>query len=235
MASTVEKVSSNQVKISFEVPAAEFDAAVQKAYLKMRGRVQVPGFRRGHAPRKVIEKMYGEGVFYETKVGDIDNNRHIQNPNVITKVQKKSGRETFRSLKNTNRSLINVFGNRLARNRSFPGIFPDELDEDLTTFGIEKGRITSCMLFSKEADGIVRNRFLYREKTNRRDGMSLLKLLTRVSTVALEKLSPSTRLSFFTGNGNTKAIVLKIFPDAVPMQEYIVYELPFSELRSNAE
>ena len=56
MASTVEKVSSNQVKISFEVPAAEFDAAVQKAYLKMRGRVQVPGFRRGHAPRKVIEK-----------------------------------------------------------------------------------------------------------------------------------------------------------------------------------
>ena len=65
MASTVEKVSSNQVKISFEVPAAEFDAAVQKAYLKMRGRVQVPGFRRGHAPRKVIEKMYGDSVFYE--------------------------------------------------------------------------------------------------------------------------------------------------------------------------
>ncbi len=65
MASTVEKISSNQVKITFDVPAAEFDAAVQKAYLKMRGRVQVPGFRKSHAPRKVIEKMYGDSVFYE--------------------------------------------------------------------------------------------------------------------------------------------------------------------------
>ena len=65
MPSTVEKISSNQVKLAFEVPAADFDAALQKAYLKMRGRVQVPGFRKGHAPRKVIEKMYGEGVFYD--------------------------------------------------------------------------------------------------------------------------------------------------------------------------
>ena len=65
MASTVEKVSSNQVKLTFEVPAAEFDAALQKAYLRMRGRVQVPGFRKGHAPRKVIETMYGESVFHE--------------------------------------------------------------------------------------------------------------------------------------------------------------------------
>ncbi len=71
MASTVEKVSSNQVKISFVVPAEEFDAAVQKAYLKMRGRVQVPGFRKGHAPRKVIEKIYGEGVFYDDAFNEV--------------------------------------------------------------------------------------------------------------------------------------------------------------------
>ena len=65
MANTVEKISGNQVKISFEVPAAQFDEAVQKAYLKVRGRLNVPGFRKGKAPRKLIESMYGEGVFYD--------------------------------------------------------------------------------------------------------------------------------------------------------------------------
>ncbi|MBQ7183873.1 MAG: trigger factor [Clostridia bacterium] len=65
MSYSVEKISGNQVKISFEVPAAEFDSAIQKAYLKLRGRINVPGFRKGKAPRKLIERMYGDGVFYE--------------------------------------------------------------------------------------------------------------------------------------------------------------------------
>ena len=65
MGYTVEKISGNQVKIAFEIAADKFDEAVQKAYLKIRGRVNVPGFRRGKAPRKLIEKMYGEGVFYD--------------------------------------------------------------------------------------------------------------------------------------------------------------------------
>ena len=65
MAYTVEKVSGNQVKIAFEIAAEQFDAAVQKAYLKVRGRVNVPGFRKGKAPRKMIESMYGEAIFYD--------------------------------------------------------------------------------------------------------------------------------------------------------------------------
>lgn len=65
MSYQVEKVSSNQQKISFEVPAAAFDEAMQQAYLKTRGRINVPGFRKGKAPRKLIENMYGEGVFYD--------------------------------------------------------------------------------------------------------------------------------------------------------------------------
>lgn len=65
MAYTVEKVSGNQVKIAFEIAAEEFAAAVQKAYLKVRGRVNVPGFRKGKAPRKIIESMYGEAIFYD--------------------------------------------------------------------------------------------------------------------------------------------------------------------------
>ena len=65
MSNTVEKISGNQVKISFEIPAEKFDEAVQKAYLKVRGRMNVPGFRKGKAPRKLIESMYGEAVFYD--------------------------------------------------------------------------------------------------------------------------------------------------------------------------
>ncbi|MDO5325537.1 MAG: trigger factor [Clostridia bacterium] len=65
MGYTVEKISGNQVKIAFEIASEKFDEAVQKAYLKVRGRVNVPGFRKGKAPRKLIESMYGESVFYD--------------------------------------------------------------------------------------------------------------------------------------------------------------------------
>lgn len=65
MSHTYEKVSSNKAKLTFTIPAEEFDAAMNKAYLKNRGRITVPGFRKGHAPRKMIETMYGEGVFYD--------------------------------------------------------------------------------------------------------------------------------------------------------------------------
>ena len=65
MSTTVEKISSNKVKLSFDVDAAKFDAAMDKAYLKVRGQVNIPGFRKGKAPRKLIENMYGESVFYD--------------------------------------------------------------------------------------------------------------------------------------------------------------------------
>ena len=65
MNSTVEKISSNQVKLHMELDAAAFEEALQKAYLKLKGRIAVPGFRKGKAPRALIERMYGENVFYE--------------------------------------------------------------------------------------------------------------------------------------------------------------------------
>ena len=65
MSHTYEKISSNKAKLTFVVPAEQFDKALQDAYLKNRGRIAVPGFRKGKAPRKLIETMYGEGVFYD--------------------------------------------------------------------------------------------------------------------------------------------------------------------------
>ena len=65
MSTTVEKISANKVKMSFDVDSAKFDEAMAKAYLKVRGQVTIPGFRKGKAPRKMIENMYGEGIFYD--------------------------------------------------------------------------------------------------------------------------------------------------------------------------
>ena len=64
----VEKKENSTVELTIHVEADEFEAAVQKAYLKSRSRIAVPGFRKGKAPRKIIEGMYGSGVFYEDAI-----------------------------------------------------------------------------------------------------------------------------------------------------------------------
>ena len=63
-----EKLEKSRVALTIETSTEEFEAAVNKAYLKMRGKINVPGFRVGKAPRKIIEKMYGAEVFYEEAV-----------------------------------------------------------------------------------------------------------------------------------------------------------------------
>ena len=63
-----EKVEKSQVVLTIEVGAAEFEAAIEKAYQKMRKKINVPGFRPGKAPRKIIEGMYGAEVFFEEAI-----------------------------------------------------------------------------------------------------------------------------------------------------------------------
>ena len=63
-----EKVEKSQVALTIEVGAEEFEAAVEKAYRKLRRKINVPGFRPGKAPRKIIEGMYGAEVFYEEAI-----------------------------------------------------------------------------------------------------------------------------------------------------------------------
>ena len=63
-----EKIEKSQVVLTIEVGSAEFEAAIEKAYQKMRKKINVPGFRPGKAPRKVIEGMYGAEVFFEEAI-----------------------------------------------------------------------------------------------------------------------------------------------------------------------
>ena len=65
MSLQVEKLENNMAKLTIEVPAEEFDAAIKTAYNHNKGKFNIPGFRKGKAPQAMIEKMYGAGIFYE--------------------------------------------------------------------------------------------------------------------------------------------------------------------------
>ena len=65
MSLQVEKMEKNMAKLTIEVSAEELDKAMQNAYLKARGKISIPGFRKGKAPRKMIGQMYGKGIFLE--------------------------------------------------------------------------------------------------------------------------------------------------------------------------
>ena len=65
MSVQVEKLEKNMAKLTIEVDTAQFEDAMKKAFNKNKNKFNIPGFRKGKAPRAMIEKMYGEGIFYE--------------------------------------------------------------------------------------------------------------------------------------------------------------------------
>ncbi|MDO5707975.1 MAG: trigger factor [Andreesenia angusta] len=71
MSSVIEKKENNIVTIKIEIPSEEFEKALNQAYIKNRGKFNIPGFRKGKAPRKIIEINYGKGIFIEEAVNSI--------------------------------------------------------------------------------------------------------------------------------------------------------------------
>lgn len=66
-----EKIEASKVELHFSVEQSTFEAAIERAYKKEVGKINIPGFRKGKAPRAMIEKMYGKGFFYDTALNDI--------------------------------------------------------------------------------------------------------------------------------------------------------------------
>ena len=71
MSLQVEKMEKNMAKLTIEVSAEDLDKAMEGAYKKAKNRISIPGFRKGKAPRKMIESMYGKGVFMEDAVNSL--------------------------------------------------------------------------------------------------------------------------------------------------------------------
>lgn len=86
MSVQVEKLEKNMAKLTIEVAAEEFEAAIEKAYQKNKNKINMPGFRKGKAPRKMIEKMYGAGIFYEDAANSLI-------PDAYSKASEECGEE----------------------------------------------------------------------------------------------------------------------------------------------
>ncbi|MBQ6635047.1 MAG: trigger factor [Lachnospiraceae bacterium] len=76
MSVSVEKLEKSMVRLTIEVSAEDFDKAINKVYNRQKGRMNVPGFRKGKTPRKVLEKMYGASIFYEDAANDVINSSY---------------------------------------------------------------------------------------------------------------------------------------------------------------
>ncbi len=71
MSNSYEKLENGMVKVRMELDAASFEKACDRAYNKQKGKISIPGFRQGKAPRHMIEKIYGKEVFYEDAINDL--------------------------------------------------------------------------------------------------------------------------------------------------------------------
>ena len=81
---STNNVETNKYELEIEVSAEQFEEAIQKAYMREKGKIQISGFRKGKAPRKLIEREYGEEVFFETAV-------NILYPEAVDSAVKESG------------------------------------------------------------------------------------------------------------------------------------------------
>ncbi len=71
MSLKLEKLENSMAKLTIEVSAEELEAAIEKAYQKNKNKINVPGFRKGKVPRKMIENMYGKEIFYEDAANEL--------------------------------------------------------------------------------------------------------------------------------------------------------------------
>jgi len=140
MQSTLLKKEGNEVTLEIKVSAEDFEAAVQKAYLKNRNKFNIPGFRKGKAPRKIIEMQYGEGVFYEDAINIVlpekydmaieeHNLEPVDRPDVDIK-QIEKGKDLIFTAKVTVKPEVNL--------GEYKGIEESKIEYNVTDEDVEK-------------------------------------------------------------------------------------------------
>ena len=188
------------------------------------------------AIKRVFEKngfdAENEGAFYELEIADLEGNTYIQNP----KYEGSGNDIVFRSLRETDRKLVRSFGEKLLSRSLVEEFSADELEEDLSVFGIKNGEIVSCLLFAKESEGVIQNYFLYNQGRKGAIGdKDLLRLFNLSAGNAMNKYPSDIRLSFWVGNTTISNMFGRIFPFAKAAEEAVDYELAFSDIVSDPD
>ena len=176
-----------------------------------------------------------KGEFCEISIKDIKTNEYVQHPKILKKLNKPGRKTRYLSLKDMPHAPIHAFSNKLIEQNLFPGIAIEDLDEDLTIFGMRDNEISLCILFLKENQGVVQNNFLYQMKMDGMGAIELLYLMSMSATCAINKFPEDTRLSFWLNTDITRKIMEYMFPEAVCAEEAISYELPFTTLQKRRE
>ena len=162
---SVEKKEKSTVELTIQVEAGQFEAAIQKVYLKNRSRINVPGFRKGKAPRKIIEGMYGANVFYEDAINDVY-------PSVYEEAVKEQGLDdvgypkmeivevgkegfTFKALVSVRPEVKLGEYKGLTAPKAEPEVTEQDIDEELKPYINRATRLVSVDREAKEGDTAV--------------------------------------------------------------------------------
>lgn len=163
---SVEKKEKSTVELTIAVEAEAFEAAVQQAYLKKRGSIAVPGFRKGKAPRKIIEGMYGSGVFYEDAINAVYPDAYDQAvkeqglddvgyPKMeIVQVSKEEGL-TFKALVSVRPEVKLGEYKGLTAPKEMPKVTDKDVDEEMKPFIERATRLVSVKRKAKKGDTAV--------------------------------------------------------------------------------
>ena len=160
-----ENQENSAVELVIEVGAEEFEAAVDKVYRKNRKNIAVPGFRKGHATRKIIEGMYGSGVFYQDAIDELYPNAYAQaveqeglDPVAYPKVEiLEVGKDGF-----TFKALVTVrppfeIGNYkgLTASKEEVEITPEDVENELKPYVQRATRLVNVEREAKEGDTVL--------------------------------------------------------------------------------
>lgn len=162
----VETKEKSTIELTIHVPAEDFEQAVQRAYIKNRKRINIPGFRVGKAPRKIIEGMYGTGVFYDDAVNDCypqayeqalaeQNLDSVGYPKIdITEVSKENG-ITFTALVPVKPEVKLGKYKGLSAPMDLEEVTEKDIDEEMKPLIARASRLVSVTRKAKKDDTVV--------------------------------------------------------------------------------